>query len=40
MDATAACIAWVSVCIPSDKHRIVMGYILIDVTGRNEEVHQ
>ena len=40
INATAACIAWVSVCIPSHKDHIVVGGILIDVTGRNKEVHQ
>ena len=40
INATAACIAWVSVCIPSHKDHIVVGGVLVNISGGDEEVHQ
>ena len=40
MDATAACVAGMSVCIPPHKDHVVVSGILVNISGSNEEVHQ
>jgi len=40
MDATAACVAWVSICIPPHKDHVVVGGVLVNISGSDEEVHQ
>ena len=37
---TAACVAWMPVGIPPHKDHVVVGGILVNISGSNEEVHQ
>ena len=40
IDPTAACVAGMPVCIPPHKDHVVVGGILVNISGGDEEVHQ
>ena len=37
---TAACVAGMPVCIPPHKDHVVVGGVLINISGSDKEVHQ
>lgn len=40
MDAPTACVAEMPVCIPPHKDHVVVGGVLVNISGSDEEVHQ